>query len=536
MNGEHASRGDRGELHNVAVHHRVTITHHMRFTETGRHGRDSRDDYRARDRDRRHRSRSPHHPRSSRREYEQDSYSSSRDYREREREDRYRDRREDRRDDRAWDRSDRGERGYRREGRREERDRPPRRERELFADDRRRRPERDAPPPRRGDRDRRRSPSPPPRREREPTPDLTDVVPILERKRRLTQWDIKPPGYDNITAEQAKLSGMFPLPGAPRTQAMDPSKLQALMNQPAGTASGSSLNPQNSKQAKRVFVKNLPESATEETLQEFFNLQLNALSSISGPDPCILVQLPKDRSFALLELKAPEDATLVLAMDGLTMEQVTAATGAANGAVNGTSAGLTMSRPKDYIAPNLSDSDEYEAGVVSSHVKDTPNKISVTNIPTTLTEEQVTELVGSFGELKAFMLVKNRGSEESIGIAFCEYSDPAITDLATKDLNDIELGGQHIKVKKACIGVNQASGPGGLGVGAMSMLAATKNDDLGESRVIQLLNMVTPEELVEDDEYAGKYVLSHIFISILTSRVYRNLRRCSRRVPEVRRR
>jgi hypothetical protein len=32
---------------------------------------------------------------------------------------------------------------------------------------------------------------------------------VLERKRRLTQWDIKPPGYENVTAEQAKLSGMF---------------------------------------------------------------------------------------------------------------------------------------------------------------------------------------------------------------------------------------------------------------------------------------------------------------------------------------
>ena len=63
----------------------------------------------------------------------------------------------------------------------------------------------------RGDRDafqnRKKSASPPPKK-KEPTPDLTDVVPILERKRRMTQWDIKPPGYENVTAEQAKLSGM----------------------------------------------------------------------------------------------------------------------------------------------------------------------------------------------------------------------------------------------------------------------------------------------------------------------------------------
>ena len=55
---------------------------------------------------------------------------------------------------------------------------------------------------------RKKSASPPPKK-KEPTPDLTDIVPITERKRRLPQWDIKPPGYENVTAEQAKLSGMF---------------------------------------------------------------------------------------------------------------------------------------------------------------------------------------------------------------------------------------------------------------------------------------------------------------------------------------
>ena len=55
-------------------------------------------------------------------------------------------------------------------------------------------------------RDPKRPASPPPKT-KEPTPDLTEIIPILERKRRLTQWDIKPPGYENVTAEQAKLSG-----------------------------------------------------------------------------------------------------------------------------------------------------------------------------------------------------------------------------------------------------------------------------------------------------------------------------------------
>ena len=171
----------------------------------------------------RRRSRSPGHrsSRPSRRELEIDSYSSSRDYQAREREDRYS--RRDGRDDRGWDR-DRGDRVDRRMSRRDARrddvDRPPRQERDLFegrnernrgdgrGDPRAARADRDEFAMQMGGRDRKKSTSPPPKK-KEPTPDLTDIVPVTERKRRLTQWDIKPPGYENVTAEQAKLSGML---------------------------------------------------------------------------------------------------------------------------------------------------------------------------------------------------------------------------------------------------------------------------------------------------------------------------------------
>lgn len=378
-----------------------------------------RDDRRDRDRgsDRR-RSRSPGHRggRPSRRDGEVDSYSSSRDYREREREDRYsgRDRRGgERGGDREWDR-DRG--SSRRDPRRDDDDRPPRRDRDLF-DDRRG----GGGAGRRGDRgrdggfggrdqERKRSASPPPKK-KEPTPDLTDIVPILERKRRLTQWDIKPPGYENVTAEQAKLSGMFPLPGAPRQQPMDPSKLQAFMAQPSGSVTNAALKPSNSRQAKRLLVHNLPQAATDETIVNFFNLQLNGLNVTEGSDPCISAQISRDQTFALLEFKNPSDATVALAFDGITMEEDHAMAG--NGASGGDTNGLSIRRPKDYIVPAVADEPQDSSGAVSSVVTDTPNKISISNLPPYLTDEQVTELLLAFGELKAFVLVKDNSTEES---------------------------------------------------------------------------------------------------------------------------
>ncbi|KAE9381729.1 hypothetical protein N431DRAFT_476510 [Stipitochalara longipes BDJ] len=474
--------------------------------DSGRHGssrdypssRDDRRGDRGGDRDRR-RSRSPGHrgQRPSRRDGEVDSYSTSRDYREREREDRYSGR--DRRGggDREWDR-DRG--SSRRDARRDDDDRPPRRDNRDLFDDRRggggRRGGRG------GDRDefggrggeRKKSASPPPKK-KEPTPDLTDIVSILDRKRRLTQWDIKPPGYENVTAEQAKLSGMFPLPGAPRQQPMDPSKLQAFMSQPSGSVTNAALKPSNSRQAKRLLIHNLPPSANEEALVNFFNLQLNGLNVIEGSDPCISAQISKDKSFALLEFKQATDATVALALDGITMED-----DHMNGAANGDTKGLSIRRPKDYIVPAVTDETTYEPGVVSNVVVDTQNKILISSIPLYLTDEQVTELLISFGELKAFVLVKDASTEESRGIAFCEYVDPSATDIAVEGLNGMELGDKHLKVLRASIGHTQVSGLE-MGVNAMSMLAGTTSQGLDEGRVLQLLNMVTPEELIDNEDY-----------------------------------
>lgn len=203
---------------------------------------------------------------------------------------------------------------------------------------------------------------------------------------------------------------MFPLPGAPRQQPMDPSRLQAFMNQPAGSADNAALKPSNARQSKRLFVYNVPPGVTEDALVQFFNLQLNGLNVVESVDPCISAQFSKQKDFALLEFRSPIETTVALAFDGITLEEHEAM-GATNGTTNGASYGLQIQRPKDYIVP--SEDSEYEEGIVSSNVPDTANKICVSNIPQYLTDEQVTELLTSFGSLKSFVLVKDRDTDES---------------------------------------------------------------------------------------------------------------------------
>lgn len=60
--------------------------------------------------------------------------------------------------------------------------------------------------------------------------DLSHVVPLNERKKmRPTRWDVTPKGFENVPAERAKLSGLFPQPGKPHE--LDHDKLEKVAAQ-----------------------------------------------------------------------------------------------------------------------------------------------------------------------------------------------------------------------------------------------------------------------------------------------------------------
>lgn len=75
---------------------------------------------------------------------------------------------------------------------------------------------------------------------------------------------------------------------------------------------------------------------------------------------------------------------------------------------------LKIRRPKDYGGIDLSaPAGVHVPGVVSTNVPDSINKVFVGGLPTYLNEEQVQELLKSFGELKAFNLVRENGNGAS---------------------------------------------------------------------------------------------------------------------------
>lgn len=66
----------------------------------------------------------------------------------------------------------------------------------------------------------------------------------------------------------------------------------------------------------------------------------------------------------------------------------------------------------------------------------------------------------------------------------------------------MDVGGKKLKVAKASIGPTQVANFD-VGITAISGLASQTSNDAEKGRVLQLLNMVTPEELMDTEEYEG---------------------------------
>lgn len=113
---------------------------------------------------------------------------------------------------------------------------------------------------------------------------------------------------------------------------------------------------------------------------------------------------------------------------------------------------------------------------------------------------QVKELLSSFGQLKAFNLVTEQSTGVSKGYAFAEYLDPSLTDQAIAGLNGMQLGDKNLVVQLSCANarssVTQNTFP------QIQVAGIDLSHGAGPpTEVLCLMNMVTEEELKDDEEY-----------------------------------
>ncbi|XP_037932888.1 splicing factor U2AF 50 kDa subunit-like [Teleopsis dalmanni] len=293
-------------------------------------------------------------------------------------------------------------------------------------------------------------------------------------------WDVPPPGFEHITPQQYKAmqaSGQIPASTVPDTP------------QAAVPVVGSTIT----RQARRLYVGNIPFGVTEEEMIDFFNrhMHLSGFAQAVG-SPVLACQINLDKNFAFLEFRSIDETTQAMSFDGLNFKAQV----------------LKVRRPHDYQPiPGITDTPgglniDFMPGVIANVVPDSVHKIFVGGLPNYLSDDQVKELLLSFGYLRAFNLVKDSATGLSKGYAFCEYADLNVTDQAIAGLNGMQLGDKKLIVQRASVGARNA---------ALNILAApvtlqvpglTTVINAGPStEILCLFNMVTPDELRDEEEY-----------------------------------
>jgi len=288
------------------------------------------------------------------------------------------------------------------------------------------------------------------------------------------------------------------------------------------------------RQARRIYIGNLPEGVTEHQISEFFDSAMNAADLVSenskkaiaeeekaGVQPgslgvghfgCISgVGINTEKSFAFVEFRFPEDATSSMGLDGIMLD----------------GHALKVRRPKDYVPlPDNQTDSSYIPGIVSTNVRDSDHKLFVGGLPLSLTEDQAKELLSAYGPLRSFNLVRDAATNASKGFAFCEYADPEVTDVACEGLNGMIIQERYLVVRRANrhrrdhdgfqnqqVSMEALQDPQprqilNLRVPAAAMLGAliAHNPKTQPSNVVQVMNMFSREEIYNDDMFTDVYL------------------------------
>ncbi|VIO90667.1 U2 auxiliary factor 65 kDa subunit, putative [Brugia malayi] len=285
-------------------------------------------------------------------------------------------------------------------------------------------------------------------------------------KKKYKFWDVPPVGYEHLTPKEYK-------------------ELQAAGQIPRNNVQSAVpvVGPSVTCQSRRLYVGNIPFGCSEDAMLDFFNQQMHLCGLAQAPgNPVLACQMNLDKNFAFIEFRSIDETTAGMAFDG----------------INFMGQQLKIRRPRDYQPMSTS----YDLGnmMVSNIVPDSPHKIFIGGLPSYLNAEQVKELLSSFGQLKAFNLVTEQSTGVSKGYAFAEYLDPSLTDQAIAGLNGMQLGDKNLVVQLSC--ANARNNVAQNTFPQIQVAGIDLSHGAGPpTEVLCLMNMVTEDELKDDEEY-----------------------------------
>ncbi|KAF1793106.1 Nucleotide-binding alpha-beta plait domain [Phytophthora cactorum] len=261
--------------------------------------------------------------------------------------------------------------------------------------------------------------------------------------------------------------------------------------------------------AAALYVGNLPPNVTGPQLQEFLSTIIQQVGLTTQPgSPIINTWTSTDGHFAFCEMRSlsllgqplkfgrprsfmgpPQPMPQVSARTQTALTNLGCSPNPAwfaQSAVPSTETTTTESTLAEATLSAIAAAQPVATEAGSGH------RLVMSNIPVVLTEEQVKELVEPFGKLKSFTLVKDTATGASLGNALFEYEDSDVAAQAVEGLNGLSIGGILLSVQRQ---------PPSSGA-AVALPSAAVNPEDQPSPVLKMANMVSIDELRDDEEYA----------------------------------
>ncbi|CAG7889163.1 unnamed protein product [Brassica rapa] len=327
------------------------------------------------------------------------------------------------------------------------------------------------------------------------------------KSKRVSGFDMAPPASAMLAATAvAAAAGQVPsVPATAGIPGMFPNMLAMVPGQQMGALPllpMQAMTQQATRHARRVYVGGLPPTANEQSVATFFSQVMSAIGgNTAGPgDAVVNVYINHEKKFAFVEMRSVEEASNAMALDGIILEGVP----------------VKVRRPTDYnpsLAAALGPSQPNPSlnlaavGLSSGSTGglEGPDRIFVGGLPYYFTEEQIRELLESFGPLRGFNLVKDRETGNSKGYAFCVFQDPSVTDIACAALNGIKMGDKTLTVRRAVQGVIQPKPEQEeVLLHAQQQIALQRlmlQPGGTPTKIVCLTQVVTADDLGDDEEY-----------------------------------
>lgn len=324
-----------------------------------------------------------------------------------------------------------------------------------------------------------------------------NVIPLDKRPRRVNNWDDRPTGLDGVAAVDVIMSsGLHVVPyeqsKASSNEAEKSAIIAAILNtiHEEKQKTGDRVTSEMKLKCRQLLLLDLSTNCKEDDIFDFFKNMLTTYRCIpsNSKHPVVAVKLDEERHVATVEFRGAEEATAALAFDGALFKHKQ----------------LRIRRPRDFVplpGEPLEPPSINIAGITSSYVPNTYNRIVIGGIPQTLTSKQLMEILECFGDLRAFSLVYEPGTSKWNGYAFCEFVDLTLTDLVCDGLNGLEVEDSQLRVQRStrnCPRIDLASVIPEM---VPKTLLGPISTSVEPTRIVQVLNVLTLEDVQDDQEY-----------------------------------